>query len=83
MAVELYLGEKLETIILARRDMPFGKYMGDSAKTFGAARIDGVIYKIRRNLDLTQGWFWKVLNVNTGDEVTLQERYDLLCLQMV
>jgi len=80
MSQQLALGEQIETIILARKDMPFGQYMGSSAVTFGAARINGVIYKIKRNLDVTQNWFWKVLNVNTGNEVTLQGQYDLPCL---
>lgn len=83
MTTELYLGEKIETIVLARRDMPFGKYLGNSAVTFGAACVDGVVYKVKRNLDVTQDWFWKVFNVNTGHEVTLQDQHDLPCLQSI
>lgn len=76
-----HLGEKIETIILARKDTSHGKYMGSSAETFGAALIDGIVYKVTRNLDVTQNWFWKVFNVNTRNTVTLTDQYDLPCLR--
>ena len=72
----MYLGEKIETIIHARSDLDIGQYRGCSAKTFGAAFIDGVVYKVQRNVEVTSNWFWKVLNVNTGNSVTLRDQYD-------
>jgi hypothetical protein len=78
-----HLGEKIETIILSRKDTNHGRYMGSSAQTFGAAMIDGIIYKVARNIETSENWFWKVLNVNTGDSVTLTDQYDLPCLREV
>jgi hypothetical protein len=79
---KLSLGEKIEAIIYGRKDFDFGKYMGASAKTFGAARIDGIIYKVERNIEvMEEPWFWRVHNVNTGKKIELEDKYDLPCLQ--
>mgnify|MGYP003624617890 CR=1 FL=1 len=81
MIQEQCLGEKIETIILSRKDTSQGKYLGSSAQTFGAALINGVVYKVMRNLEVSENWFWKVFNVNTGKTITLKDQYDLPCLR--
>jgi hypothetical protein len=77
------LGEKLETIIFSRKSGDLGNYLGSSAETFGAAEIEGVIYKITRNIETVGDFFWTVLNVNTGNIVRLKDKYDLPCLKFV
>jgi len=77
------LGEKLETIIFSRKSGNLGNYLGSTAETFGAAEIEGVVYKIARNIEAVGDFFWTVLNVNTGNIVKLKGEYDLPCLKSV
>jgi hypothetical protein len=71
------VGEKVETIIFSRRSGKFGDYLGSSVQTFGAARVDDIIFKVERNNNVGCAWFWKVRNVETGLVSTAKDRNDL------
>lgn len=78
----MHIGEQIETIIHSRKDGKFGEYLGSSAKTFGACRIDGVIYKVERNIEVERDTpFWVVRNVNDGTVATEDEPDYLGCIR--
>tara|TARA_B110000196_G_scaffold319054_1_gene335956 strand:- start:5099 stop:5353 length:255 start_codon:yes stop_codon:yes gene_type:complete len=76
---KLYLGEKIETIILSRKSGKFGKYLGSTKNFFGSVDILGCIYHVERNVEIDENkpWFWRVKNVNTGNVIRLAEPDDL------
>lgn len=74
------LGEKIETIILSRRSGSFGEYLGSSSDTFGACRIDGVVYKVARSVEVDEPTF-VVHNVNDGTFAVAQDKHDLGCIK--
>ena len=71
------LGEKIETILYRRTNGNFGLYLGSTAKTFGACKIDGVIYKVERNIETDDNPMWKVKNLTTGKVAIAQDEYDI------
>lgn len=73
----LNIGEKIETIIFARADGGLGEYLGASGQTFGACRIDGVVYKVERNNEVDADTVWTVRNVNEGTVATHDDYYGL------
>lgn len=70
------IGEKIETIIYSRKSGSFGEWLGESAKTFGACRIAGTIYKVYR--DITPGApYFTVHNLTTGKSVSVEDKWDI------
>lgn len=72
----LNIGEKIETIILSRSNGTFGEYLGSTAKTFGAVRIDGVVYKVERPVEVNKPAYI-IRNVNDGTTAIVEDKYDL------
>lgn len=70
------LGEKIETIILTRETGNYGEYLGCTGETFGACRIEGVVYKVTRPNEIGKPEF-TILNVNTGEVAIVEDRFDL------
>lgn len=77
------LGEIIETIILSRTSGKLGEYLGSTAATFGACRIDGVVYKVKRFIEAESSSYWEVLNVNTGRVAYCKNESDLSALEVI
>ncbi len=78
----MHIGEKIETIIYSRKDGQFGQYLGSTAVTFGACCIDGIIYKVERNIEVDNDKpFWTVRNINHGTVATETDKDYLGCIR--
>ena len=73
----MHIGEKIETIIHSRKSGSFGEYLGDSANTFGACNICGVIYKVERNIENPAEPMWVVRNINDATVAIGMGQWDL------
>lgn len=78
---ELILGEKIETILSTRSNGLYGKYLGATAKTFGACAVGGVVYKVERNIEINDDPMWVVRNMNDNTTATAQEKWDLASIR--
>ena len=70
------IGEKVETVILTRANGAHGQYLGSSAETFGAARVDGMTFKVG---SFTEIGAFKVLHVESGLVEEIEDRYEIPC----
>jgi len=41
------------------------------------AKVNGVVYKVTQNIEVDQGWYWKVTNMNSWKTEHIEDQYDL------
>lgn len=68
------IGEKVETIVTTRKSGSLGQYLGSSAATFGAARVEGMTFKVGSFSEL--GAF-EVLHVESGLREVAADRWEM------
>lgn len=70
------IGEKVESIVLARASGEFGLYLGGSPQTYGAARVQGMTFKVGSCAELGP---FPILHVETGVTEYAECRYEIAC----
>lgn len=78
---EMYLGERIETVLYTRISGPVGEYLKCKNGDYHLVRIFGVVYKVERNVEVDIDWYWQVTNMNTGSKIQLKDVYELGCLR--
>tara|TARA_R110001592_G_scaffold182549_1_gene425859 strand:+ start:14661 stop:16475 length:1815 start_codon:yes stop_codon:yes gene_type:complete len=71
------IGEKVETILLSKNSGKFGQYLG----FVGVAeriKCEGLTLDIYRNVEAENHYFYKVVNVITGQTHTVEDQHDLV-----
>lgn len=69
-------GEKVETVIFSRSSGAHGQYLGSTAQTFGAARVEGMTFKVGNFSEIGP---FKVFHVESGLSEEIEDRYEIPC----
>lgn len=69
------LAENIETIVTRRADGKLGDYLGSTANIFGACRIDGVVYHVKRSIDVDAKYRWGIKNINDNTVAFTDDDY--------
>lgn len=68
------LGEKIETILLSRKNGVYGDYIGLIDEKYEQCLVDDVIYNVTRNVEIdTQ--YWCITNKDTNEIAFAPKNY--------
>lgn len=67
------LAEQIEVIVTKRENGKLGDYLGATANIFGACRIDGVIYHVKRSIDVDAPYMYAIKNINDNTVAFTEE----------
>lgn len=81
-ALNITFGEKVEAIVDARRDLPFGVLLSHSCQTSAevdvfCVKVDGQRIHVRRDIKTSTPYIYRVTNMETGKRVDVDYAYDL------